>query len=66
MLNVAKKQAFSFYQVTESLVKDHDFKLNPQKIYKNLGMLKNIVLLPESISVLTTNSLTQESSGIIE
>jgi len=66
MLNVTKKQALSFYQVTESLVKSPDFKLNPQKVYKNLAMLKNMILLPESISILTTNNLTQESSGIIE
>jgi len=66
MLNVSKKQAFGFYQVTESLVKSPDFKLNPKMIYKNLGVPKSMMLLPESISVLTTNSLKQESTGNIE
>ncbi len=66
LLNVSKKQACSFYQVTEPLVKSPDFKLNPQKVYKNLAALKSCLLLPESISVLTTNGLKQESAGVIE
>jgi hypothetical protein len=66
LLNVAAEQAFSFYQVTESILKPADFQLNPQTVYKNVSELKNIVLLPESISVLTTISLTMEEAGIIE
>jgi len=66
MLHSAIQKSFSLYQVTEYLTKDVSFKLNPTKVYKNAGKLKGIQLLPESISLITTNGLKHEDVGTIE
>jgi len=63
---INKKRAFYLYQVTEDIVKKPSFKLNPQKVFKDPGKLKSILLLPESISIVTTNGLKQEDFGVIE
>ena len=64
--NTDKRQQFNLYQITETMVKDPGFKLNPQKVFKVSGELKNLMILPESISVLTTNSLKNSDWGVIE
>lgn len=64
--NTNSKQSFYLYQITERLVKAPDFKLNPTYTYKNSGKLNGIQLLPESITVLTTNGLSNEDFGVIE
>jgi hypothetical protein len=66
MANINKKQAFYLYQITESLVNSVGFKLDPATIYKNSDKLKSIVVLPKSITVLTTNGLKQADFGIID
>ena len=64
--NFDKKKPFNLYQVTENLVKVAGFKLNPVITFKNTGKLKNIQILPESISVITTGALKNENFGVIE
>jgi hypothetical protein len=64
--NFDNKKLFNLYQVTENLLKAADFKLDPIIVFKNSGKLKNIRLLPESISIITTNGLRNEDFGVIE
>jgi hypothetical protein len=64
--NSNPKQVFYLYQLTENTTKVPDFKLNPQASFKNSEKLKNVQLLPESITVLTTNGLYQADFGVIE
>ena len=64
--NSNPKQAYYLYQVTENSLKVPDFKLNPQASFKNSEKLNNIQLLPESITVLTTNGLKNGDYGMIE
>jgi len=64
--NESKKQHLFLYQVTENLLKASNFKLNPAKIFKNSDKLKAIKILPESITVLTTNGLMQKNVEVIE
>ncbi|MBC7889656.1 MAG: cellulase family glycosylhydrolase [Ferruginibacter sp.] len=64
--NGSKKQAFYFYEVTETLLKGDNFQLNPVKNYKDEGKLKNMLLQPESISIVTTNVLNNGDLGVIE
>jgi hypothetical protein len=61
-----KKQAFHFYEVTEALLKATTFQLDPVKSFKDAGKLKNIVLQPESISIITSNGLKNGDRGVIE
>jgi hypothetical protein len=64
--NFSAKRLFYLYQITESLVKSPHFKLNPTNTYKNSGKLNKIQILPESITVLTTNGLLQADAGKIK
>jgi hypothetical protein len=64
--NSNRKQAFYMYQITENIVKASDFKLNPQDTFKNSEKLKKIQVLPQSITVLTTNGLMNADFGVIE
>jgi hypothetical protein len=61
--NSYNDKPFYLYQVTESLVKNVAFELNPQKTIK--GNKLTIELLPESITVLSTTKLNQNDMGII-
>jgi hypothetical protein len=64
--HLEKKQAFHFYEVTEALLKATTFQLDPVKSFKDAGKLKNILLQPESISIITTNGLKNEDMGVVE
>ncbi len=64
--NFSSKQSFYLYQLSESLVKTPDFKLNPINTFKNSEKLNKIQILPESITVLTTNGLFHANVGVIE
>jgi hypothetical protein len=61
-----KKRAFHFYEVTEALLKATTFQLNSVKNFKDAGKLKNIMLQPESISIITTNGLKNGDMGVVE
>jgi len=64
--NDLNNRVFYFYQVTEALINNIAFALNPRKIYNGSLKVKTLELLPESISVLSTLNLGQTDSGIIE
>jgi len=64
--NSNAKQVLYLYQVTESMVKVPDFKLNPLASFKNSEKLKKIQLLTESITLLTTNGLKDSDFGVVE
>jgi len=64
--NANKKQTFYLYQVTENILKTVDFKLNPVTKYKKSNIFNSVEILPESITVLTTNGLRHENCGVIE
>lgn len=63
---INKKQKLYLYQTTKEIVNAPSFKLNPQKTFKNSEELKSVVLLPESISIVTSNGLKDEDFGVIE
>jgi hypothetical protein len=58
--------AFNLYQVTELLVANPDFKLNPRAIEHTEKQPRIIVLPPESINLITTLEITSDGWGIIE
>ena len=60
--NANKKQTFYLYQVTENILKTVDFKLNPVTKYKKSNIFNSVEILPESITVLTTNGLRHAMS----
>jgi hypothetical protein len=64
--NFNKIQKFYLFQITAEIVKPVTFKLNPQKEFKDSGKIKSVMLLPESISILTTNGLRNDDFGEIE
>lgn len=64
--NVNQKLPFYLYQITEGLVTATGFKLDPAKTFENSNKLKAIEILPESITVITTNELKQSDYGVIE
>ncbi len=66
MQPVAENQTFYLFQVTENLVQDPKFKLNPVKEFVSSTKMEGINLAPESISVLTTIELKHEQSGKVE
>jgi hypothetical protein len=66
IVNFDHKKPFNLFQVTENLLKSIDYALNPMVVFKNSGKLKNILILPESISIITTNGLKNEDFGVIE
>jgi hypothetical protein len=55
---------FNLYQINEELVKQAGYELNPQKVDHRRNQLRTIVLLPESISLLTTLQIAQADPGI--
>jgi len=63
--NSGSRKDFRFYQVTESLLHNPDFRLDPQKLFRHSNKLKNLVLQPESISVLTNIDLVHSDPGVI-
>jgi Cellulase (glycosyl hydrolase family 5) len=63
---IDEKKIFSFYQVTESAVCSPEFELNPLMRISGLNRNRQIVLPPQSISVLSTYHLTQKDPGVIE
>jgi len=66
MKDLPSNKTLNLYQVTEKLVVKPDFKLNPIKKIKGLSKTKNVTLLPESITILTTYQMNQEDFGVIE
>lgn len=66
MDNTDKKQNFYLYQLNEKMLQNGPYKLDPIKTYQHPGKLKNILLEPESISIVTTNGLKNADNGVIE
>ncbi len=59
-------QPLHMYQVTESLLKDSGFELNPAKEFRNSKKLQGIFLAPESITVITAPGLKHDERGRVE
>jgi len=64
--NPDKNVSLYFYQVTESLIKDPAFELNPQRPLKESAEVTTVEILPESISILSTLNLKHSDFGVIE
>jgi hypothetical protein len=64
--NESVDKVFYKYEITAGILDNPEFKFNPSAGYKNSGELKSILILPESITVLTTNGLMDTDSGVIE
>lgn len=62
---IDEKRKFGLYQITEPVVNDPDFELNPLLRISGLNKDKKIVLPPESITVLSTYQITNKEYGII-
>jgi hypothetical protein len=60
------KMKFNLYQVNESLLKQPGFQLNPQPVDHPDQQPRTVVLLPESISLITTLNLRNSDPGVIE
>jgi hypothetical protein len=58
-------QPWYLYQVTEKLVNEPGFKLDPVTQYDNTGKLQPVHLAPESITVLTTLGLRHADRALI-
>jgi hypothetical protein len=60
------KLKFNLYQVNEEMLKQPGFQLNPQTVDHARKQPRTIVLLPESISLLSTLQLRQGDPGITD
>lgn len=58
------KQAFQVYNVTEAMVSENTFRLDPAQSIKGLSKPKVIQLLPKSITVITTYNLKHNEPAI--
>jgi hypothetical protein len=58
--------SFNLYQVDENVVRQPGFMLNPQPLKHTKNQQLAVVLLPESISLITTLKLRHGDKGIVE
>jgi hypothetical protein len=65
-LGIERSRKLNIYQITEKIISDKKFKLNPLGHTLELKTIQKIVLPPESITVLSTYRLLHEDYGIIE
>jgi hypothetical protein len=61
----SESQPFYLYQVTEKIVNEPGFKLDPVKRYKKATKLHSVQLAPESITILTNIGFTHAEQGMI-
>ena len=64
--NSINKQSFYLYQVTENLLGKSDFRLDPARKLSCINKSNTIILLPESITIISSYQKKQEDFGVIE
>ncbi len=66
LLGDEAKTPFQVYQVTEELVSNPAYRMDPVKTVKGMNKQQSLNLLPASITVITTYNLKHEDLGIME
>lgn len=64
MKAVSPNKPFQLYQLTEALLMQPDFRLDPVKKITGFNKPRTFTLLPKSIAVITTYNFRQEDAGV--